>query len=228
MFCFHFFVIKNYNGELLKKPLVIYVVVNNTDSVLGEYINEDGELALAYETQKTINKQLELELQDEKAKYKAHEREYKFEIEKLKEDNERQQRILSANLTSKDQSQNEIYMQHEIARLTAENLDLHDTKDTLSKSVQKLKKQLKQLMKKLKETGFDVDSTITVENDNNNKIVPKHNRALPSIKKKDREYLGMFSYPEGQENIIMKHLVIGKYVLCIRSILITSDYSCRS
>ncbi|XP_049824224.1 unconventional myosin-Va isoform X2 [Aethina tumida] len=180
----------------------------NSNTRLGEYINEDGELALAYETQKTINKQLELELQDEKAKYKAHEREYKFEIEKLKEDNERQQRILSANLTSKDQSQNEIYMQHEIARLTAENLDLHDTKDTLSKSVQKLKKQLKQLMKKLKETGFDVDSTITVENDNNNKIVPKHNRPLPSIKKKDREYLGMFSYPEGQENIIMKHLVI--------------------
>lgn len=91
---------------------------------LGEYINEDGELALAYETQKTINKQLELELQDEKSKFKAHEREYKLEIEKLREDNDRQQRLLAANLTSSPQSQTEAFMQHEITRLTAENLDL--------------------------------------------------------------------------------------------------------
>ncbi|CAH0551807.1 unnamed protein product [Brassicogethes aeneus] len=173
----------------------------------GEYINEDGELTLAYETQKTINKQLELELQDEKAKYKAHEKEYKYEIEKLREDNERQQRILSANLTTTSQSQSENFMQHEITRLAAENLDLHDKNENLTVSVQKLKKYVKILTKKIKEAGLDLEDTVNLE-DNNNKIAAKHSRAIPSIRKKDREYLGMFSYPEGQENGIMKHLVL--------------------
>uniref|UniRef100_A0A6P7H7L6 Unconventional myosin-Va-like n=1 Tax=Diabrotica virgifera virgifera TaxID=50390 RepID=A0A6P7H7L6_DIAVI len=63
-----------------------------------QYINEDGELAQAYETQKTINKQLELELQDEKAKYMAYEKELKLDNERLQEENEKLQRILSANL----------------------------------------------------------------------------------------------------------------------------------
>lgn len=183
----------------------------NSKTRTGEYINEDGELALAYETQKTINKQLELELQDEKAKYKAHEKEYKLEIEKLREDNERQQRILSANLTATPQSQGEAFMQHEITRLTTENLDLHDKNDTLTESVRKLKKQVKMLTKKLKEVGLDVDDAIAIENDVNTLTTPtanKHTRALPSIKKKDRDYLGMFSYNSGDEDKIMKNLIV--------------------
>lgn len=123
---------------------------NPDTTFIGEYINEDGELAQAYETMKTINKQLELELQDEKAKYKAHEREYKFEIEKLREDNERQQRILSANLTNTPQTQGEVFMQHEISRLTKENLELVDKNDLQLESLRKLKKVIKLLSKKQK------------------------------------------------------------------------------
>lgn len=111
-------------------------------AIPGSYINEDGELALAYETQKTINKQLELELQDEKVKFKAHEREYKLEIEKLREDNERQQRILSANLNATPQSQNEAFMQTEIQRLTNDNLSLLDKNESLTETVRKLKRQV--------------------------------------------------------------------------------------
>lgn len=164
---------------------------------------------MAYETQKTINKQLELELQDEKSKYKAHEKEYKMEIEKLLEDNERQQRILAANLTSTPQSQTEAFMQHEITRLTTENLDLQDRNDELIESVRKLKKQVKLMSKKLKEAGLDIEDT-----KNDIKEVSsnaKHGRALPSLRKKERDCQGMFSYPMGEENNIMKELVIGKY-----------------
>lgn len=178
--------------------------------MLGEYINEDGELALAYETQKTINKQLELELQDEKAKYKAYEKEYKLEIEKLREDNERQQRLLAANLTTTPQSQSEAFMQHEITRLTNENLELQDKNDALDEQVRKLKKQVKLMAKKLKEAGLDIEES---KNDNNKDAVGKHGRALPSLRKKNRDYMGMFSYPEGEENNIMKELVVSKSIL---------------
>ncbi|EFA06975.2 unconventional myosin-Va [Tribolium castaneum] len=182
----------------------------NSNARLGAYINEDGELALAYETQKTINKQLELELQDEKSKYKAHEREYKLEIEKLREDNERQQRLLSANLTNTPQTQSEAFMQHEITRLTIENLDLHDKNDTLTETVRKLKKQIKLMAKKLKEAGLDMDDNFNeiTDNEPNKTNVNKHTRALPSIRKKERDYLGMFSYSSGEENTIMRQLVI--------------------
>lgn len=184
---------------------------NVNSTFIGEYINEDGELAQAYETQKTINKQLELELQDEKSKFKAHEREYKLEIEKLREDNERQQRILAANLTNTPQSQGEAFMQHEITRLTTENLDLLDKNDTLTETVGKLKKQVKLFAKKLKESGLDLDN-VTIENDttSNSKAPIAPSRIGPTIRKKEREYLGMFSFRTGDENLIMKQLVIGK------------------
>lgn len=175
--------------------------------IVGEYINEDGELALAYETQKTINKQLELELQDEKAKYKAHEKEYKLEIEKLRSDNERQQRILAENLNNPPQSQNESFMQHEITRLTSEYLDMQEKNKNLSDSVKKLKIQLKYLKKKLKEVGMEVDDTVLdkpielIEN--------KYGRDQFSIMKKERDYQGMFSFKTGTEKAIMKALVSG-------------------
>ncbi|XP_050306397.1 unconventional myosin-Va [Anthonomus grandis grandis] len=178
----------------------------NSNNHMGAYINEDGELALAYETQKTINKQLELELQDEKAKYKAYEREYKLEIEKLREDNERQQRILSANLNP--QSQNEAFMHHEIARLTNDNLAIIDKNEALTDMVRKLKKQVKLLSRKLKDACLDVDDTLLLDGKNGAMPIPP-SRLQPSLRKKDnKEYMGMFSYKSGDENAIMKKLVL--------------------
>ncbi|XP_030764817.1 unconventional myosin-Va isoform X2 [Sitophilus oryzae] len=192
--------------EVVQLKSVLANQTDNMKSIVNSNNRLDGELALAYETQKTINKQLELELQDEKAKYKAHEREYKMEIEKLREDNERQQRILSANLTSTPQSQNEMFMQQEITRLTNDNLALLDKNDLLVEKVRKLTKQLKALTKKLKDAPIDVEDVLK-EVDTKQTPAPP-GRMEPSIRKKDREYLGMFSYRSGEENNIMKHLVI--------------------
>ncbi|XP_018563166.1 unconventional myosin-Va isoform X1 [Anoplophora glabripennis] len=202
--------------EVIQLKSVLANQTNNMKTILnsktrtGEYINEDGELAQAYETQKTINKQLELELQDEKSKFKAHEKEYKLEIEKLREDNERQQRILAANLTNTPQSQGEAFMQHEITRLTTENLDLLDKNDTLTESVRKLKKQMKLFAKKLKEAGLDLDDATIIENDTNSnaKAPVAPSRVGPTIRKKEREYMGMFSFRSGDENVIMKQMVL--------------------
>ncbi|XP_044744142.1 unconventional myosin-Va isoform X3 [Coccinella septempunctata] len=176
----------------------------------GEYINEDGELALAYETQKTINKQLELELQDEKAKYKAYEKEYKLEIARLREENEEQQKILSANLVNNQQTQNEIYLQHEITRLTKENLDLLNQKDAISESNKKMKRQHKYLTKRFKDAGIEINDTqIDIEStEKKDAVVSKPIRKVYAFKRQEREYLGMFSYPAGEEANIMKNLVI--------------------
>jgi myosin-5 len=69
-----------------------------------------------------IYRQLEDELQAEKTRWQAERVEFLQEIEKLREDNDRQQKLLSVNLTKSPQTQTEAFMQHEIARLTSENL----------------------------------------------------------------------------------------------------------
>ena len=50
------------------------------------------------------------------------EADYRQEMTQLKADNERQQRLISQNLGQAQPAQNEAIMQHEITRLTAENL----------------------------------------------------------------------------------------------------------
>ncbi|KRT84142.1 Myosin head, partial [Oryctes borbonicus] len=200
------------SDEIVQLKGVLAEQTNNMKTLVGsrsrtgEYINEDGELALAYETQKTINKQLELELQDEMAKYKAHEKEYKMEIEKLREDNERQQRILADNLHVTPQSKGEAYMQHEITRLTKENLELQDKCDAAGDAIRKLKRQIKLLMKKLKDSGIDVDEAMNDLN-RQDEAVHKHSRTA-NIRKKERDYLGMFSFKVGDEPGITKQLVV--------------------
>lgn len=69
-----------------------------------------------------VYRQLEDELQAEETRWQAERAEFMQEIEKLREDNDRQQKLLSVNLTTSPQTQTEAFMQHEITRLTSENL----------------------------------------------------------------------------------------------------------
>ncbi|KAF5304697.1 hypothetical protein FQA39_LY09474 [Lamprigera yunnana] len=178
----------------------------NYPSKTGEYINEDGELALAYETQKIINKQLELELQDEKRKYKSYEKEFQSEIEKLQKDNERQQRILADNLTATECSQTESFMEQEILKLTSNNLELLDKNEILYETVGKLKKQLKRMNRKIKDSGIGLEEHIK-QNEKKDEPFEPSNR-IPSVRKKEKDYLGMFMFQNGEENFIIKQLVM--------------------
>ncbi|XP_067003336.2 unconventional myosin-Va [Anabrus simplex] len=185
------------------------VASNNYGSHV-DLINEDGELILAFEAQKKINRQLEGEVQEEKNRRQ----ELLQEIERLKEDNERQQKLLSANLTKGPQTQTEAFMQHEITRLTSENLDLQEKFDTTSEQCRKLKKQVKQLLKKLRDAGV----TESAPDASGDGIAPGGPPAagtgvqdgrnnLPVVRKKEREYLGMFEYRREDEQVIVKHLI---------------------
>lgn len=88
----------------------------------SELINEDGELVMALESQKKINRQLEDELQLQRKRSETSEAEWRSEEERLRDENSQQQRILALGLSESPQSQTEAYMQHEIRRLTGENL----------------------------------------------------------------------------------------------------------
>uniref|UniRef100_A0A8U7NXA4 Myosin VA n=1 Tax=Corvus moneduloides TaxID=1196302 RepID=A0A8U7NXA4_CORMO len=85
-------------------------------------LNEDGELWLAYEGLKQANRLLESQLQSQK---KSHENELESlrgEIQGLKEENNRQQQLLAQNLQLPPEARIEASLQHEITRLTNENL----------------------------------------------------------------------------------------------------------
>ncbi|GAB6032023.1 myosin I [Chamberlinius hualienensis] len=178
-----------------------------SDSYGGEVdiINEDGELLMAFETQKKLIRQLETELQSEKKKYSKMESEFNYEMKKLKEDNERQQKLISqVNLQKTPQAQTEAIMQHEITRLTSENLDLREKIDILQEQNRKLKKQLKICAKKLKESGAGGIEQVTAEAADSHKDVSV---IMPEVKHKEADELGMFEYRKEDEPPLLKTLI---------------------
>ncbi|KAG1680851.1 Unconventional myosin-Va [Nymphon striatum] len=163
-------------------------------------LNADGELVMAFESQKKVIRQMENELGSQKSKSKQQEDSYKLEIKKLLEDNERQQKLLSDNLQKTPQDRTEAVMQHEITRLTGENLDLREKIDGLQEHVKKLKKQLKIYVKKLKESGEHPGDLLELQRETS-----KDN--MPVVKHKDVEYLGMFEYKKDDEPAIVRSLI---------------------
>lgn len=96
-------------------------------------------------------------------------------------------------------------MQHEITRLTTENLQLQDRSDSLVENVRKLKRQVKLLTKTLQESGVDVEAPKIDED------IGESQRPMPMVRKKDKEYLGMFACKTDDVNDVMKQLMIGKF-----------------
>lgn len=67
-------------------------------------------------------RQLEDELQAKEKNWRSQRDEWRNEIDRLQEEIEKQQKLLSINLSKSPQTQAELYMQYEVARLTSENL----------------------------------------------------------------------------------------------------------
>lgn len=178
------------------------------DSYSGDVdlINEDGELLMAFASQKKLIRQLEAELQDEKRRCKVIEDEFRPEMKRLKEDNDRQQKLISQNLQKTPQAQTEAIMQHEITRLTGENLDLTEKNDALTEQVKKLKRQLKVMAKRLKEAGGGEQPASNVGTANAADVL-EMSRDMPNVKHKEVEYLGMFEYKREDDQALIKNLV---------------------
>ncbi|XP_012234909.1 unconventional myosin-Va isoform X2 [Linepithema humile] len=172
-----------------------------------DIINEDGELVLAFEAQKKINRQLEDELQAKERGWRSQRDEWRSEIDRLQEEIEKQQKLLSINLSKSPQTQAELYMQHEVARLASENLDLQEKYDKIAEECRRYKKQCRILAKRLKDAGLPN----AVENTNGSTVVSStcdDGSNMPAIRKKERDYEGMFEFRKEEINIIIRHLVI--------------------
>ncbi|KAG8180737.1 hypothetical protein JTE90_004694 [Oedothorax gibbosus] len=143
-------------------------------------------------------RQLEGEIQAEKASAKQTEQELRHELHKLQQDNDRQQKVLSQNLKKTPQAQTEAILQHEINRLTGENVDLREKIDQLAEQIKKYKKQLKLYVKKVKDSGG-----VEIE------LQPQPERVdnMPLVRHKEVEYLGMFEYKKEDEPTIIKTLI---------------------
>ncbi|XP_034177931.2 dilute class unconventional myosin isoform X2 [Osmia lignaria lignaria] len=174
-----------------------------------DIINEDGELVLAFETQKKINRQLEDEIQMKEKSWRSQRDEYRAEVDRLQEEIEKQQKLLSLNLSKSPQTQTEAYMQHEIARLTSENLELQEKYDKIAEECRKFKKQCKILAKRLKDAGLPYNAESTTDSAMSSTGHSAENGSnVPVIRKKERDFEGMFEFRKEDINVIIRHLVI--------------------
>ncbi|XP_051171882.1 unconventional myosin-Va isoform X1 [Leptopilina boulardi] len=192
-----------------------------------DIVNEDGELILAFEAQKKINRQLEDELQDKEKGWREQRKEWLAEIDRLQEEIQRHQKLLNVNLSKTPQTQTEAYLQHEITRITAENLNLQDQYDKMAEECRNLKKKCKILAKRLKEAGYEgsdvkesrdrsfvykghVPDSVELSNDpaTNNHSSADSGSNMPAIRKKERDYEGMLEFKKADIGVIIRHLII--------------------
>nr|XP_015198449.1 PREDICTED: unconventional myosin-Va isoform X3 [Lepisosteus oculatus] len=188
-------------------------------------LNEDGELWLVYEGLKETNRLLESQLQTQR---KAHENEVEVlrgELQGVKEENNRQQQLLAQNLQLPPEARIEASLQHEITRLTNENLELYaddpknyrlyrialyqriiDLMEQLEKqdkTVRKLKKQLKVFAKKIGE--LEVGGQM--ENVSPGQTVDEPIRPV-NIPRKEKDFQGMLEYKKDDETKLVKNLIL--------------------
>uniref|UniRef100_A0AAQ5Y7I0 Myosin VAb n=1 Tax=Amphiprion ocellaris TaxID=80972 RepID=A0AAQ5Y7I0_AMPOC len=155
-------------------------------------LNEDGELWLAYEGLKETNRLLECQMQEQDRVHSDKCRTLVEEVKKLKGEKEQQQKLLAQSLLLPEDARIEASLNHEITRLTKENLELMEQGEKQDKTIRKLKKQLKLYMKKVEDfEGNHMDCWHLAVN----------------ITRKEKEYRGMLEYREGDESWLLKNLV---------------------
>ncbi|KAG8456838.1 hypothetical protein GDO86_002574 [Hymenochirus boettgeri] len=164
------------------------------------YLNEDGELGLAYQGLKQVARLLEAQLQ---AQSKQHDDEVEIltsHIESLKEELDRQQQVLLQALQLSPEAQVELGLQQEITRLTNENLDLKELLEKSEKNEKKLKKQLKSYIKK----GQDAEAVPdTIQKDRK----PELTRQV-TVQRIEKDFQGMLEYYKEEEPLLIRNLII--------------------
>ncbi|KAM5172128.1 unconventional myosin-Va isoform 1-T1 [Mantella aurantiaca] len=182
-----------------------YTGMKETNRILPQdyhMLNEDGELWLVYEGLKQANRVLESQLQSQKKSYENEVESLKGEIQGLREENNRQQQLLAQNLQLPPEARIEASLQHEITRLTNENLDLMEQLEKQDKTVRKLKKQLKVFAKKIGELEVG-----QMENVSPGQIVDEPIRPL-NIPRKEKDFQGMLEYKKDDEPKLIKNLIL--------------------
>nr|XP_005886774.1 PREDICTED: unconventional myosin-Vb [Bos mutus] len=164
------------------------------------YLNEDGELGLAYQGLKQVARLLEAQLQAQSREHEEEVDNLKAQLEALKEEMDRQQQTFCQTLLLSPEAQVEFGIQQEMSRLTNENLDLKELVEKLEKNERKLKKQLKIYMKKVQ----DLEAAQALAQSERKR--QELNRQV-TVQRKEKDFQGMLEYHKEDEALLIRNLV---------------------
>ncbi|XP_069369831.1 unconventional myosin-Vb isoform X2 [Paralichthys olivaceus] len=164
------------------------------------YLNEDGELGLAYQGLKQVARLLETQLQSQSKKHKDELEALHTQIELLKDDIEKKQEILSYTMSLSPEAKVEYSIQQEITRLTNDNLDLKELVEKLEKNERKLKKQLRIYIKKVQELEAAQAAALS------SRSRPELSRQV-TVQRKEKDFEGMLEYYKEDEALLAKTLI---------------------
>ncbi|XP_007942045.2 unconventional myosin-Vb [Orycteropus afer afer] len=164
------------------------------------YLNEDGELGLAYQGLKQVARLLEAQLQAQSREYEEEVESLKAQVEALKEELDKQQQTFCQTLLLSPEAQVEFGIQQELSRLTNENLDLKELVEKLEKNEKKLKKQLKVHMKKVQ----DLEAAQALAQ--NERRRDELTRQV-TVQRKEKDFQGMLEYHKEDEALLIRNLV---------------------
>ncbi|KAF0043413.1 hypothetical protein F2P81_004750 [Scophthalmus maximus] len=125
------------------------------------------------------------------------------ELQNVKEENNRQQQLLAQNLQLPPEARIEASLQHEITRLTNENLDLMEQLEKQDRTIRKLKKQLKVYSKRIGEMGAGQTEGQTSPGQMVDE--PIHPVNIP---RREKDFQGMLEYKKEDELKLVKNLIL--------------------
>uniref|UniRef100_A0A665X0D0 Myosin VAa n=1 Tax=Echeneis naucrates TaxID=173247 RepID=A0A665X0D0_ECHNA len=166
-------------------------------------LNEDGELWLVNQGLKETIRLLEHQLQTQRRGYDNEVEALRGELQNVKEENNRQQQLLAQNLQLPPEARIEASLQHEITRLTNENLDLMEQLEKQDRTIRKLKKQLKVYSKRIGEMGAGQTEGQTSPGQMVDE--PIHPVNIP---RREKDFQGMLEYKKEDELKLVKNLIL--------------------
>ncbi|XP_054476719.1 unconventional myosin-Va isoform X1 [Anoplopoma fimbria] len=188
-------------------------------------LKDAGELKQAYVGLKDTNRLLEHQLQTQRRGYDNEVESLRGELQNVKEENNRQQQLLAQNLQLPPEARIEASLQHEITRLTNENLELLAEDPTASRearviilrrmvdlmeqlekqdrTIRKLKKQLKVYSKRIGEMGAGQTEGQTSPGQMVDE--PIHPVNIP---RREKDFQGMLEYKKEDELKLVKNLIL--------------------
>ncbi|XP_065147555.1 unconventional myosin-Va [Paramisgurnus dabryanus] len=164
-------------------------------------LNEDGELWMAYESLKETNRLLESQLQTQGQTHEKEVESLRAELQRLRAELDQEHKMLSDSLELPQDARIQASLQHEISRLTQQNMELLEQMGKQDKMVRKLKKYLKIYTKKFGDSeGVHIDQTSPESR------VAESGRTV-SIVRKERDFRGMLEYRREDESKLFKILI---------------------
>ncbi|XP_034042752.1 unconventional myosin-Va isoform X2 [Thalassophryne amazonica] len=184
-----------HHKETMTEPSAYLVDVNKLKDV--------DELKQAYLGVKDTNRLLESQLQAQRRSYDSELEALCSELQNVKEENNRQQQLLAQNLQLPPEARIEASLQHEITRLTNENLDLMEQLEKQDRTIRKLKKQLKVYSKRIGEMGAGQAEGQTSPGQMVEE--PVHPVSIP---RREKDFQGMLKYKKEDEVKLFKNLIL--------------------